>query len=323
MLYLFWCWMGNSIAEPKAVYTQEIQSIEFGTVDLVIEVEAEIYTLILLDGKGVRKQSAVLPKDGHDIFVENLEIDVATFDANADGKEDYLIRTEMMITAGPQAGMSVYDYYPLIFTKDGLVSSQYRIQMYNDVPDIEHYSDVPSLVTYLQYCYKHGKPPRMIGIEYPKGSFSKLLVQDDELVLYTMEIEGSSKRMTVALDKNAKYIVYRFGKNGTVDLEMKQTSKESAKVQYYREDNYGFSRFFLKHIEFSNGDYTYRIFNNSIESTKTVHPNGTGILVINVVTGKQTLLKGKPETVKGDLQDFEKVSFIEHKTHYGDDYADE
>ena len=74
------------IAELKMVYTQEIQGIEFGTVQLVIEVE-------LKDANGKRKQTAVFSEGSHHLFGEDFGMEGTTVDANADGSADYLIRT--------------------------------------------------------------------------------------------------------------------------------------------------------------------------------------------------------------------------------------
>ena len=102
-----------------------------------------------------------------------------------------------------------------------------------------------------------------------------------------------------------------------------QRKEEEPLFKYYREDNYGFARYFIKHIEFRNKEYTYRIYDNIIERSVDGHIKGQGIVIFNHKTGRKTVLKANPQSARGDLRDLQKLSFITQKYTYGDDYADE
>jgi hypothetical protein len=307
-------------AKPNVIFSKSITTSEFGLVDLIVEEDGERCIAHFDHHKRGRVQTTDV-LNGRMMFEGYDVLKVEVFDANGDGKDDLFLRGEMMIGAGPQAGMSDYKYYPLIFTAKQFVLSPYKSNMEHDIHDIHYHGDMSSLINYLQHWYQKGEAPQILGTKIPKGSFFGFLVKDDEALIFTMML--SQKRVTIALADDGRHLVYRIGKKGEVEFEFMQQKEEQPLFRYYREDNYGFDRYFIKHVEFRNKEYTYRIYSNTIEGSADGHIGGQGVVVFNNKSGSKTVLQADPKSERGDLRDLEKVSFIAHQFHHGNDYDDE
>ena len=115
---------------------------------------------------------------------------------------------------------------------------------------------------------------------------------------------SSNKTASLCIGKvdTAEYIVYRFGADTSVELEFPSTHENSFDKFFYsyymrggEKENEGLD---LNSIEFKNGKYSYKIYQEYAAKGKMTR---VGISVTNNETGKKIEIKGNPKTVKGSL----------------------
>lgn len=138
------------------------------------------------------------------------------------------------------------------------------------------------------------------------------LVKNNESVIFSFKTKAG-KTAVLAGDIESKYIVYRFGTNDNVELEypaaLDYTSWQKFTYSYYfrggGKSNAGMD---LNYVDFRNNDYSYRLYNEYYSEDETA---SNGIIVTDP-KGKETVIKGLNNTVKGSLVDLRYNDLIKH-----------
>ncbi len=127
------------------------------------------------------------------------------------------------------------------------------------------------------------------------------LVKKNETLIFSFKTKAG-KTAVLASDSDNRYIVYRFGTKDNIELEypasLDNTSWQNFTYSYYYRGggkmNAGMD---LNYIDFTNNDYSYRIYNEYYSEDESV---ANGILVTDS-KGKETDIKGINKTVEGSL----------------------
>jgi hypothetical protein len=137
------------------------------------------------------------------------------------------------------------------------------------------------------------------------------LLKPGEVTLYSFTT-SKGKQVLLAKEKADKYIVYRFGSAGNVELEFpadKSDSWQAFQYSYYLRGggpaNAGME---LNYVYFSRSGFRYIIYDNYFSESDEYH---TGIRVINLETEKTVNIKGVYNTRQGNmasLRDNERIS---------------
>ena len=140
---------------------------------------------------------------------------------------------------------------------------------------------------------------------------SQNFVKNNEEVVFSF-LTTKNKKLVIAKDKDYKYLVYRYGKNTTVEFQYPKTLTENSWNNFY------YSSYFrgggtanegleLNYLFFTNGVYKYVIYQEYDSETNDTY---CGIKVINTKTNKTNDIKGQSSTIKGslDLSDYEDIN---------------
>ena len=229
-------------------------------------------------------------------------------DFNADGRPDLIIESVQLIGAGPQAGKEFYYYTCMELQGQEFVLSKYK-------PDIP--CSAPSeYLSQIDYHNRFGVP--RVGQELNSKLATKYLLNSNENLINAIMVTSTEKILSVAVDKRSEYLVYRYGKPGATELEVRQTSTGPDRFRYYNEVNDGFARFNYQRLFFINENYQYKVYDNYDEHQIE---DGAGIVVTNIITKDETRLRG--EVLEGSLSYLENIDWLTQEYKAGDDYADE
>ena len=136
---------------------------------------------------------------------------------------------------------------------------------------------------------------------FSNNKFVHGLCKDNEKVVFSFTLINSKKSACLCEDKNGRYLVYRFGINGKVELQYpKNLDTTSWKAftlhgekRFGGKANAGFSDYSLT---FNNNSVKYVVFDswNDEDDSKAI-----GIKV--KINGKETVLQGNYKSRKGSL----------------------
>ncbi|MDC3388292.1 hypothetical protein OAX11_02150 [Flavobacteriaceae bacterium] len=190
-----------------------------------------------------------------DYYPFRLKINFHLMDLNNDGKEELILQ---IINKNFVTEPSEYT----LFTLEGgvWVYNEYSHKA-ND--DIRKYN-LPFKSVFSSYLNTN-EAPFYFAVNSSKKK--DLLLNENEELIYTFLIKNSAKRMCLGVDKNKKYMFYRFGKVGKVEFEyrVKQNSTDK-KFEYYRNNQMGRApRNDMEYVNFFNENYQYSIYNNYLE----------------------------------------------------------
>jgi|GEM_PF-2720571 len=156
---------------------------------------------------------------------------------------------------------------------------------------------------------KTGYAPCHLSIENTEKQ--SLLLKENEELIYTFKIKNSIKRVTLGIDRNNKYIFYRFGKVGNIELEFMDKLNSSLKNFRYNKVDFSSNppRDELEHVSFVNNDYQYALYNNYLETNinkydniLTKHPTENYNQVIKELYAENSMSEG----------DLHELSYIIH-----------
>lgn len=155
------------------------------------------------------------------------------------------------------------------------------------------------------------KPLILFVLMFISGlSFSQNYLLPNEVNIYSFETK-SGKKMTLAKDKNDKYIIYRFGTKAKIEFEYPQKTKES-----WRKFTYSFylrgggkvnEAMDLNYVAFVNKNFKYVIYYSYFAVGENVN---IGVKIIDLNTKKTVDIKGDYKTLKGNLVNFRDNSLI-------------
>jgi len=131
---------------------------------------------------------------------------------------------------------------------------------------------------------------------------SDYLCADNEDILIGFKMENSSKILTVCIEKNDGYIVYRYGTKENIELEFPQNKADSW-AHFTYEMGWGkvYNSYFLT---FNNGGYSYSVYHGlEFDDYQNFREISCSISITNIATEKNTGLKGVPESIIGGLVD--------------------
>lgn len=129
--------------------------------------------------------------------------------------------------------------------------------------------------------------------------------KNEEIVVFSFKTHANKTvSISIGAVDSIEYIVYRFGTDSAIELEYPGTKSGSfAKFTYSyymrggEKENEGID---LNYLEFCNNDYVYTLYQ---EYSAVDNTNQVGIKIRNEKTGKQSTLKGNPQTLQGSLID--------------------
>ncbi|HLV45431.1 MAG TPA: hypothetical protein VKY32_00160 [Flavobacterium sp.] len=127
----------------------------------------------------------------------------------------------------------------------------------------------------------------------------------NEKLIFTFQTKNG-KILTICMDKNEEYIVYRFGTSEQVEMEYPEQKDKSSfeKFEYSGWMRGGGVRnegMRLDYLAFSVNHFKYVVYDTYFA---VGNKSSTGIKVINTQTNKTTDIKGIYETLEGNLSDF-------------------
>lgn len=134
---------------------------------------------------------------------------------------------------------------------------------------------------------------------------NKLYKLSNEKVIYSFQTVNG-KIMSLNIDTNSKYIVYRFGTKNKIELEFpKEKDKNSFEkfeyAHYFRPLQNGADGMDLNYVTFTNNNVKYIIYQNYFSYQNSKSQYLTGIRVEEFDKNKKTDIKGKVRTIKGTL----------------------
>ncbi len=139
-------------------------------------------------------------------------------------------------------------------------------------------------------------------------SISALQLLDEE-VLFSFKTE-KGKIMNILLQKDEKYMVYRFGTDEKLELqfpeELSNTFKQFSYNYYFRGGGAANAGLDLNYLSFSGDTHKFIIFQEySAEGEEGEgESESVGIRIVNLKTKKEIKIKGISSTVSGDLMIF-------------------
>lgn len=128
----------------------------------------------------------------------------------------------------------------------------------------------------------------------------------NEKVIYSFQTKNN-KIMSLNIDTNLNYIVYRFGTKNKIELEYPKEKDKSSfdkfeYSHYFRPFQNGVdNRMSLNYIIFINENVKYIIYENDFEYLNSKNQSYTGIRIEEIDKNKTTDIRGKNRTKKGSL----------------------
>ena len=307
----------------KPISEKNFNSLEFGNVKASLYKNGPSFTINLVSAENNK-----LLAERSIEFTENYrdglsQIEFYDFDINNDKKDDFIILHTYPIAAGPQAGMEVMDYFAFINKGDRYTPFNKNTAAQKYIIENEIYDSVAKIKQLYSNLYLGKKSNNPVGLTITDDKKPALNLLQNENLIISFVRQKSNKRLTIAIDKNQNYLVYRYGASGKVELTFKKNKDERKdKFEYIQENNAGYQRYQIRNLVFSINDYQYTIYDNDIESHKTAL-DGVGIKIKNTKTGKTAVLKGSKASQQGKLDFLQTLNWIKVTTITGNDYADE
>ena len=134
-----------------------------------------------------------------------------------------------------------------------------------------------------------------------KENEETLCVQNED-VLISFKMEKSPKTVSICIEKNDKYIVYRYGTKEKTELEFPENKANSwAKFTYET----GWGKVYNGYsMNFINGGYRYSVHQSlNFDDYQKFDDITCRIGIVNISTEKVTFLNGAPESIIGGLVD--------------------
>ena len=299
----------------KMISDKILTSMEFGQIRLAIVKASGGYFLKIVDvaSNNMIDQRALEFTDylrDNARLVEMSPLEAFPFDLNGDKKDDYLIRHSYPIGAGPMAGMYDERFFAFINMNDRYVVFDKNDLAQEYIYEHEGLDSIEEIKSLYVSLYKGEKPKIIIGEDVADDKKQSLNLLENERLIISFKRQGSGKRVTLAIDKEESYLVYRYGLPGKVELTYKMKNQERRdKFHYFQDSRYGYSRYEIRKLTFTIGDYAYSIYDNYVEAHET-EIDGVGVIVKNNKTGKVTRLKGDEESIYGKLDRLKNVDWI-------------
>ncbi|MDC3388296.1 hypothetical protein OAX11_02170 [Flavobacteriaceae bacterium] len=126
--------------------------------------------------------------------------------------------------------------------------------------------DFPSEVVFKSFLINKRAP-----FYYPvkKEEKKKLLLKENEALIYSFKLKNSAKRVTIGVDKNKAYVFYRFGKPDAIELEYLKKREDKLKDFNYFLIDFPSTppRDYAEHLSFVNHGFEYAIYINYLETS--------------------------------------------------------
>jgi len=137
----------------------------------------------------------------------------------------------------------------------------------------------------------------------------KSLTLSNEKIVFSFET-NKGKTMSLAMDKNQKYIVYRFGQAGKVELqypeEFSGTFEKFTYNYYMRGGGAANAGLDLNYVSFTGDTHKIIIYEeySSGDPENPEESTSVGLRIIDLKTNKETKILGLEKTMQGSLIDF-------------------
>lgn len=130
------------------------------------------------------------------------------------------------------------------------------------------------------------------------GQFDDTLCLNTEKLVVSFQTEDEGKTVSVCMDRDGGYLVYRFGTIENIELEY-----PSDKAQAWDKFTYDYStKDAHDSLQFENGGFRYEVYQEEYAASTELK---VGVKVTELATGKETDMAGLPESLLGywyDLQ---------------------
>jgi len=134
-------------------------------------------------------------------------------------------------------------------------------------------------------------------------SFDNALCTDNEQIILSFELEGTSKIISICeADHDEYYIVFRMGTSNEIDFEFPQNKEDSWNkfvYTYYLRGGGGFNEGLdLNYLSFEDEGKQYEVYQEYTAEQDIIM---VGLKIVDLETSQETLLPGIGETVNGSL----------------------
>ena len=130
---------------------------------------------------------------------------------------------------------------------------------------------------------------------------------------------SKGKKLTLSMDKNGKYIVYRYGTPDKVELEFPDNKSQSYELftysHYMRGGGAANSGMDLNWLRFQNGEYQFVIYDEMVAEGDI---KKLGIKLIHQKTRKIIDIKGDVTSKQGSLVDFRFMDKVKKDSYQPD-----
>jgi len=144
---------------------------------------------------------------------------------------------------------------------------------------------------------------------YERANEHDFIRANEKLVMEFNTLSG--KRLVISADRDGKYIVYRFGSQNHVELQFPNDLNHSYAVFKLSTETRGRkappSGFTYTQIHFSNGDFTYNIFNQFEENGNIAK---SGLIIEDLKSGIKSLIRADMNSLKGSIDN---LGILEHR----------
>ncbi len=130
------------------------------------------------------------------------------------------------------------------------------------------------------------------------GALDDTLCLNTEKLVVSFQLNNGSKTVSVCMDRDERYLVYRFGTKDAIELEYPAEKGQSWDKFTYDYD----TKTAHNSLQFENGGFQYEVYQQDYAGGDGLK---IGIRVTDLSTGKETDLAGLPESLIGywyDLQ---------------------
>jgi len=147
------------------------------------------------------------------------------------------------------------------------------------------------------------------------NSYNENLCVANENILISFKMEKSSKILSVCTAKDESYIVYRFGKQGNIEIEFPENKTGSWDKFTYKHGQQRVTDMYF--LEFINHGYKYDVYHHlwlDDYDRETVVGSNYGVGITNISKGKYTDLKGVADSIIGGLdksKEYKKLKIID------------
>jgi len=138
---------------------------------------------------------------------------------------------------------------------------------------------------------------------------AKTLILNDEKIVFSFRT-AKGKIMSLSMDKSQKYLVYRFGSEGKVELqfpeELTNTFEKFTYNYYMRGGGAANAGLDLNYVSFTGDTHKIIIFEeySSGDPDNPEESTSVGIRIVDLKTKKETKIEGIEKSKQGSLIDF-------------------